>query len=236
MIAARGFAAVGLNYSTAPERQYPDAVHELNDALGYLVAHAEEFHLDRERIILAGDSAGAQLASQLAVMVTNAGFAAEMDILPAISSDRLHGAILNCGVNDLDALSRTGGIVGWGFKTALWAYAGKRDWSGTPAARHMATVHHVTVDIPASYISGGNGDELTVLQSMRLADTLAGLNVPVTRLLWNSDHKPALPHEYQFRPDRAEAHAASDATLKFIASVSALPRAAKGAANGGKGR
>lgn len=155
-------------------------------------------------------------------MVTNAGFAAEMDILPAIRSDQLRGVVLNCGV--------------WGFKTAVWAYAGKRDWSGTPAAKHMSTIHHVTEDFPASYISGGNGDGLTVLQSMRLADTLDGLNVPVTRLFWNSDHEPALPHEYRFRLDRAEAHAALDATLEFIASVSALPETAKAAANGGAGR
>ncbi|XAS67480.1 alpha/beta hydrolase [Micrococcaceae bacterium Sec5.7] len=84
LIAAHGYAAVGLNYSIAPECQYPTAVRQLNEALRYLVANAGDFNLDKDRIILAGDSAGAQLASQLAVMTTNPAYAVQVGITPAI--------------------------------------------------------------------------------------------------------------------------------------------------------
>ncbi|MEE2570085.1 alpha/beta hydrolase [Pseudarthrobacter sp. J64] len=219
MLAAQGYAAVGLNYSIAPGSRYPTAAAQLNSALAYLTSHAGEYGLDAGRLVLAGDSAGAQLASQLAAMATNPTYARQVGITPGIDGHQLRGVLLHCGVYDLEALSRATGIVGWGFKTALWAYAGKKDWSGTPAARDMSTVNHITADFPAAFISGGNGDGLTKEQSQPLARKLRALGVPVTELFWEDGHVPALPHEYQFHLQYAEAHQALEDSLAFLKSV-----------------
>lgn len=219
MLAARGYAAVGLDYSTAPGRQYPTALAQLNQALRYVTDRAGDFGLDPRRVVLAGDSAGAQLASQLAAIATNAEYARQVGIDPGIRQDQLSGVILNCGVYDLEALSRTRGLIGWGFKTALWAYAGERDWSNTRAARDMSTLHYVTRNFPPTFISGGNGDGLTSSQSMVMAKRLTELEVPVTTLFWDTEHAPALPHEYQFHLQFAEAHQALEETITFIKSV-----------------
>src|SRR5690606_40113051 len=62
ILAAEGYTTVGLNYTVAPEAAYPTAIRQLNDALAHLVANAGEYRIDTDRIVLAGDSAGAQLA------------------------------------------------------------------------------------------------------------------------------------------------------------------------------
>jgi acetyl esterase/lipase len=216
IIAAKGYTTVGLNYTIAPEATYPTAITQLNDALHYLTEHAEEFNIDPKQIVLAGDSAGAQLASQLAVLTTNDEYAELLGIQPALSKDQLAGTILNCGVYDLKAMADLSGITAWGFKIALWGYTGTKDWSETYAGATMSTVQFVTKDFPPTFISGGNGDGLTWIQSVPMAAALKDKGVDVTELFWAANHVPALPHEYQFHLDFTDAQTALDQTLAFL--------------------
>jgi acetyl esterase/lipase len=216
ILAAEGYTAVGLNYTLGPEGTYPTAVTQLNDALAYLDEHAEEFGIDPDRIVLAGDSAGAQLASQLATLITNDRYAHLVGIEPAIEADQVIGTILNCGVYDLRAMAELDGLVAWGFQVALWAYTGTKSWSASYEGATMSTIEFVTEDFPPTYISGGNGDGLTWLQSIPMSSALRDAGVPVSELFWPAEHSPALPHEYQFHLDMPEAQEALDATLAWL--------------------
>ena len=63
ILAAEGYTTIAVNYTIGPEGVYPLAVHQLNDALAYIDEHADELGVDPNQIVLAGDSAGGQLAS-----------------------------------------------------------------------------------------------------------------------------------------------------------------------------
>ena len=219
IIASHGYITVSVNYTVAPEQKYPVAVKQLNTALGFLISHADEYNIDTNRIVVAGDSAGAQLTSQLANMVTNPPFAKTMDIKPALLPKQLAGVILNCGIYDVSGIPDAPGIGGWGFRISLWAYLGKRDWAHTAGGEQMSTIDYVTSDFPRTWISGGNDDPLTASQSKPLAAKLRELGVPVTSVFYEQDHVPALPHEYQFHLDFQEAKDALDSTLSFLESV-----------------
>ncbi len=221
ILAAEGYTTVGLNYTVAPEAAYPTAIRQLNDALDHLVANADELHIDADRIVLAGDSAGAQLASQLAVMITNPDYAHLVGIRPALEADQLVGAVLNCGVYELDGMAKLNGIVSWGFKTALWAYTGTKDWSSEAPGTLMSSLEFATGDFPPTWISGGNADGLTWLQSVPMANRLEELGVDVTRVFYAADHTPELAHEYQFHLDLDDARAALMSTLAFLDRVTA---------------
>jgi acetyl esterase/lipase len=219
IIAGHGYTAVALNYTVAPEAKYPVALEQLNDSLGFLLEHAEEYRIDPTRVVLAGDSAGANLASQLAALTTSPEYATEVGVTPSLSPEQLRGMVLNCGIYDVSGVPGTPGLAGWGFREALWAYLGERDWSTTVAADEMSTMGHVTAAFPATWISGGNGDPLTASQSKPLAAKLAGLGVDVTGHFFPDDLEPALPHEYQFHLDREPARIALESTLEFLAEV-----------------
>ncbi len=216
VLAAQGYTTVGLNYTRGPQGRYPTALRQLDAAIGYLIDHAGELRIDPTRLVLAGDSAGAQLASQLAALVTNPEFARQVGIRPRLAPEQLRGMVLNCGVYDLDMMSRAKGLVGWGFKKTLWAYTGSRDWAKTPAGTQMSTLRFVTRDFPPTYISGGNGDGLTAGQSKPMAERLRRLGVPVTARFFDDGHEPPQPHEYQFALGTAEADEALTATLTFL--------------------
>lgn len=216
ILAAEGYTTIGVNYTIGPEGAYPLAVHQLDEALGYIDAHAAELGVDPRQIVLAGDSAGAQLASQMATLITNPDYADILGIRPSLTADQVVATVLNCGVYDLSALADLSGIAGWGFKSAMWAYSGTRTWAEDATGATMSTVDWVTADFPATYISGGNGDGLTWLQSLPMAKRLEELGVDVTPLFWPAPHEPELPHEYQFHLDLADARTALQKTLDFL--------------------
>ncbi|MEL4319546.1 alpha/beta hydrolase [Leifsonia sp. YIM 134122] len=221
MIASHGYTAVGLNYSISPEVTYPTALTQLNDALGFLVEHADEYGIDPGRIVLAGDSAGSQYASQLATLVTRPDYAEKVGLTPSLTPAQLRAVILNCGIYDVSGIPDAPGIGGWGFRVALWSYLGEKDWSATPGGRDMSTIEYVTADFPTTWISGGNGDPLTDGQSKPMAKKLQGLGVDVTTVFYPEDEEPELPHEYQFHLDFAAARSALDSTLTFLGTVTA---------------
>ncbi len=220
LLAARGYVVVAPNYSLAPGSRYPKPVHELNDAHAYVLANAQKFYADTSKIILAGDSAGAQLSSQMAALITNSAYANEVGIQPALLPQQLKGVVLNCGIYQMEGLTQPNPtlpkIVGWGEDVSVWAYAGTKD-GNDPIIKQMSAYYHVTKDFPPTYISGGNADPLTKVQSMPFASKLESLGVPVTALFYADDHKPALPHEYQFNLTNQDGQNALEATVNFIA-------------------
>lgn len=225
MLAARGYVVVGLNYSLAPRAQFPTPLHELNRAHQFILDNAERFRIDPERVILAGDSAGANLSGQLAAAVTDPAYAQGLELAPALQAEQLRAVVLYCGIYDAAALAQgaeapsSSKIVSWGLKTALAAYLG----SAAPSPKRLAQMSvlaQVGRDFPAAFISGGNGDNLTVPQSRALANRLNELGVPVTAVFYPDDHSPALLHEHQFVLDESGLANFAD-LVEFLARVSA---------------
>lgn len=220
LIAAQRYTVISVGYSLAPTATYPAAVHQINDALGYIARHADRLHSDPDRIMLAGDSAGAQLASQIAALTTNRAYADELRLTPALSAGQLRGVILDCGLYDMQALVNTAAVapsalLRWGVATMVWAYTGSRT-PNSAALRQMSTIHHVTSAFPPTFITGGNADPLTADQSRPMAARLEGLGVDVTTLFYPDDHQPPLKHEYQFNLDTADGQKALAQTLTFL--------------------
>lgn len=216
LLAAAGFTVVSLDYSLGPDQTYPTPVRQLNDAHAYLVANAERLHVDPTRIVLAGDSAGAQLSSQLAALITNPDYAREVGITPALRPDQLRGVVLNCGVYDMSKVVGGPGILARAMDQLAWSYIGTKHLRGSAAVAQMSTIRHVTDQFPPAYVSGGNADPLTDTQSVPLAETLRGLGVDVTTVFYPRDHKPALGHEYQFKLDNEDSRRALELTVEFL--------------------
>jgi acetyl esterase len=62
-LAALGLLTVVLDYRRAPKHRFPAAVEDTSHALEWLRDHAAEFGGDPHRILVGGDSAGANLAA-----------------------------------------------------------------------------------------------------------------------------------------------------------------------------
>lgn len=67
MLARSGYAALAIDYRLVPRFRYPAPVEDAQQALRWLAAHAGKYRLDMDRVGVWGYSAGAHLASLLAM-------------------------------------------------------------------------------------------------------------------------------------------------------------------------
>ncbi len=58
-----GFAIASVDYRLSPEAKFPAQIHDIKAAIRFLRANAERFHLDPDRIVIVGASAGGHLAA-----------------------------------------------------------------------------------------------------------------------------------------------------------------------------
>ncbi len=196
--AAQGFTVVSVRYGLAPGRKYPLPLHQVNEALGHLQAHRERIGIDTDRIVIAGDSAGAQITSQIATMTTSPAYARDLGIEPALTPRQLRGVILHCGIYDAERFLAVGNLIlKFGVLSIVRSYTGSREPS-SPVLRQFSTIDHVTADFPTAFVAGGNADPLTDSQSKPLVERLRGLGVDVDTAFFPADYRPKLPHEFQF--------------------------------------
>jgi acetyl esterase/lipase len=214
LLAHAGYTVASLNYSLAPGAHYPVPVRQGNAALSYLRGNASRFGGDPSRIVLGGDSAGAQIASQLAAVQTDPALARSMGLTAAVAPGTLRAVVLFCGIYDLRTVGGTGFPA---LRTFLWAYTGTRDWTSDPAIDQLSTVRHITPQYPPTFLSDGDADAFRS-QAAELASVLRRNAVPLTTLLWTGtgDH---LGHEYQFNFNTPEARTAFQRTLGFLATT-----------------
>lgn len=105
-MARRGFAFVNFNYRLAPKWRFPTPLWDTNAVMEWVCKNAARYHLDPNRMIIVGDSAGAQLASQYAAIATNPAYAAAFHMTVPDISVRALG--LNCGMYNPDAFLENG--------------------------------------------------------------------------------------------------------------------------------
>jgi acetyl esterase len=65
--ARRGWQVVSINYRLAPQHRFPAAIEDVCDAFVWLVKHAAEYQIDLNHLVFAGESAGGNLVTALAL-------------------------------------------------------------------------------------------------------------------------------------------------------------------------
>jgi acetyl esterase/lipase len=220
ILAGQGFTVVNVDYQIAPEARYPEPIRQVNMALAYLSQEGAELGVNTRRMVLAGDSAGAQIAAQTAAVISNPAYSRLVGVQPGVRPDQIAGALLYCGVYDISGMGKDGGILGWFVQSAGWAYSGKRDWREDEQFGTMSVAPHLTRAFPPAFVSAGNADPLGP-QSVAIAGALKKAGVPVTTLFFPEDYKPALGHEYQFDLDSAAGRLALQQSVHWLRQ---LPR------------
>ena len=213
-LATEGYAVVCMNYRRAPEAKYPTPVIQTGEVYEWIKSVADEYHLDENNIVLAGDSAGAHIAAQFALVQTNPDYAAEMGIEPIVVAGAIKAMLLFCGPFDVAKIVESDNSV-FAFlmdKTA-WAYFGTQSWLET--AEKQATISaHLTADFPPSFISDGNTGSFES-HGRDLAEVLTSAGVPVDTYFIPSEIE-VTKHEYQFIMNTPAGEESLKRTLNFL--------------------
>ena len=94
-ICTEGFNLVNIDYVLVPEYHFPAPLIQANEAFQFLIDHADEYHLDMDRVVIMGSSAGAIMTSQLGSIITNPDYAESLGISPAMKPKQIKAVALD---------------------------------------------------------------------------------------------------------------------------------------------
>ena len=126
-------------------------MEDTNQVLWWIWEKAEIHGFDTERIVLVGDSAGAQIASQYAAVCTNSEYAKVMGIFPP--SVHISALGLNCGMYNLKEQALTEEMNG----------LRKSDYFGKAPeifGEKLNVLDYITSAYPPAYLLSSGGDFL----------------------------------------------------------------------------
>ena len=215
IIAAGGYGVAAIDYTLAPEGHYPIPARQANAALAYLRANGDKLNLDTDRIVIAGDSAGAHIAAQLGIALSSPDYARALGLTPAAPRAALRGLLLFCGFFEA-ALFTPSGFVADYLDAIARAYLDMPRFDPALVPKTFPIGANLTSDLPPMFITVGNDDLLTS-HSLALAEAARQRGVEIDTLFFPADYQPGLPHEYQFRLGTAAGQEALARSKAFLA-------------------
>ena len=213
-LASEGIAVVCINYQRAPEAKYPTPIIQMEEAYLWLKNISNEYSIDINRLILAGDSAGAHIAAQFAAIQSNTSYANEMAMNQIVPLNTIKSILLFCGPFDVAKIAENNNsLINFFMERAAWAYFGKKNWN--EQFSFQATIsNHITDNFPPAFITDSN-----TLSFEEHAKNLAGVlkknNVPVETYFIPINVEETA-HEYQFVMNTPSAEESFKKTVSFI--------------------
>lgn len=189
-LAKTGICVVNIEYGLSPLFNFKESLCMLTDAMNWVVAHAEEYGFDLNRVMVGGDSSGGYMALGCINLTTNETY---RKAIGAPKSDlRFAGSYLNCGIYDLYHMLHTPVI---GLVSGVLSHdtmgAWKRQFDQHPDHELCSPVNYVTADFPKeAFFSYAKLDLICNGQTQILLKKLDELGVPYeeyhsTQLLQN---------------------------------------------------
>lgn len=224
ILAHYGYAVASIDYELAPEAHYPSPLVQIGKAYTFLTTNEYQGKnfVDINKVFLAGDSAGAQLVAQFALLQTNLNYRKsfmhahpDSPLPEVIPSSILKGLLLYCGPISFSEFQKTPKILlKFLFWQMTWAYFGKRRTSKLTIWNEIDVIPHLTADFPPSFITDGN--TLTFPQHVQaFSDALKELKVPTSTLIFD-DPKNKVYHEFELDLATPEAQKALLMALAFL--------------------
>jgi len=170
-LARRGYVAFTVNYRLAPQYLYPAPILDLQVAVRWLHAHADEYHLDPAHTGAWGYSAGAHLVALLGTLHAGDALATPDTTLQAVVS----------GGTPAD-------LRKWPHSPLVGIFLGKNGIEAPALYAEASPVVHVTTATPPFFLYHGTADTLVEPdQAMGMEAALKAAGVPV-QLYWVNGH------------------------------------------------
>ncbi len=175
-IARAGFVVANIEYSLAPDYQFPAPLEDCRTAVRWLRQNASNYDIDAERIGAFGFSAGGHLALLLATTDGEAG---------AADSSAIQAVVAGAPPVDLYAFPEN---------SAMRRLLGVRRKEAPELYRKASPINHISANDPPTFLYHGRYDWLVpVAQSRRMAAGLEAAGVTVKLLETKQGHQPAAP-------------------------------------------
>ncbi len=212
VFAHHGYLVCNIDYRLAPRWKYPAQLEDVAEAMRWCWEHVRDLGGDRKRILLAGDSAGAYLASSYAAALSDPRLMRELDVFQDPPVKKLWGLLLFYGLYDLEEVADTG-----------FPLAGKmaRDFLGSdPEGFHhrallASPLRHVGPAFPPTFLCSSDLDPLHP-QSMEMDRALTAAGVKHKSLFLDGREYRNAYHGFLVYWNRRASRLVMDQAVQFM--------------------
>lgn len=151
-----GAVVVSVGYRLAPEAPFPSAVSDCLAATRWVAEHAAELGGDAERLVVAGDSAGGNLAAVVAQACRDEGgpaLAAQLLIYPAVDFTDEAGEVYPSRVENAEGYFLT-------LEDMAWFTENYVPDGSDPAHPHLSPIQHDLSGLPPAVVVTAEFDPL----------------------------------------------------------------------------
>ncbi|MBK8336637.1 MAG: alpha/beta hydrolase [Sterolibacteriaceae bacterium] len=212
-LATNGFVTFNVNYRLAPRHRFPAQAQDVALAIDWVRRHAQRYGADASRVVLAGDSAGAHLASWYATSLGNPLLRQAAAIGAPLPREALKGIVLFYGVYDL---ARARGCRFPFIRLYLDSLMDGDQPACADALDLASPARHVTAGLPPVFLCAGEKDGLFP-ESVAYAEALRSAGANLTTLFFTGAQHPEATHGFLYLHRRACTRLALDKAGEFLA-------------------
>ena len=150
-----GNFVININYALTPKYTYRDEVQNIFSALKWMIANAEKYKFDLDRVVITGDSAGAHLSAVTIVTLSDTDWQQKFGVEPL--GIKFKGAMLFCGPYDFTEFWMRFPIL----DTMLKGIAGikrVKDYEKSEYVNYLNPISRINADFPRTLVITGAQD------------------------------------------------------------------------------
>lgn len=211
IICQSGYNVVSINYTLAPDYNYPVPIYQVDEAVRFLRKNEAEYGISTSHIVFSGGSAGGQLAGQYVNMQTNTEYAEQMGMEQTLEKEEVIGIVFNSALLQPENFAKTDSFSNnfMFFEMRQQYFGGDKD-----IMDEADVIQHVSEAFPPAYITDGNYGTFDQ-QAAELDQRLDELGV--YHIYNYYDRNTAkLPHGYDSYLDNKYAQDNLEKTLEFL--------------------
>jgi acetyl esterase/lipase len=214
LFASEGHLVLNMNYRLAPRHHFPAPAQDVALAVQWAHAHGERWGADLSTLFLAGDSAGAHLASLYALALGRPELLGAIGVEGDGSAQAVQGLVLFYGVYDLTRFAADAPPY---VRAIVNAFLGPGGEPPSRRAELASPLRHVGPGMPPCFVCAGERDALFE-QSAALVERLTECGVPHRSLLLRQDEYPGAGHGFLNLYRRRCSEVAFREALRFMRS------------------
>lgn len=216
-LAKLGFVVFDINYRLAPGTDLKGQVQDVTAALNWVFHHAMEYHGNKEKVFLTGDSAGAQLALLTCAAASNKNYQ-EIYAIPRLEG-KIQALGLTCPVTLLHEMSRSEDEMQREWMRVVYDITeGSETWEYSPVWKYSDPKDYLEeCSLPNLYILTTKGDANYHWQAQRLHQILQEKGIDHTYRVWEGKGTQELGHVFNvLYPEYEDSRKANGEMTRFF--------------------
>jgi len=212
----QGFLTFNVDYRLAPQSRFSATLQDATRAMDWICHNAAHYGGDCSIVVLAGDSAGAQIASWYASALHKTGLFHRIGVQDPVSKVSVKGLLLFYGVYDFDTVLDAQFPF---IRIFARSFLGQDPQDYAENSRLASPVRQISRDLPPVWLCVGRGDGLFA-QSQAYAHALESRGAHYRTLFFSEDYRA--PHGFLFFRWLRSSRTAVAAAREFLRDCAAI--------------